>query len=64
MAPKETIRPLVDEFNSENLPLQHQLDASVLYNVHPKKNGNWKGVIGLSSIISIIKEISTAGILY
>ncbi|MFT5763811.1 MAG: hypothetical protein ACI8VT_002247 [Saprospiraceae bacterium] len=48
MGPKESIYPVVNEFNSEQLPLQHQLDASVLYNFYPKKKGQWKGVAGIS----------------
>ena len=36
-----------DSFNTERLPSQHQLDASVVYNIVPA-NKKWKTVIGLS----------------
>jgi len=43
----ENIRPLVNEFNSERLPIRHRLDASIVYNLLPKEM-SWKGTIGLS----------------
>ncbi len=46
--PAEFILPVIPEFNSENLPAMHQLDAAVRYTILPKKKGTWKGVIGLS----------------
>lgn len=48
MGPRETIQPLIKEYNSGRLPVQHQLDASVLYNYYPKNKNSWKGVVGLS----------------
>ena len=45
---RESIHPLVNAFNSEQLPAEHQLDASVLYTIWPKKEAQWKGVVGLS----------------
>ena len=40
--------PVVDNsFNTERLPSQHQLDASVVYNIVPA-NKKWKTVVGLS----------------
>ena len=47
IGPKESIRPIVNNFNSERLPSQHQLDASVVYNIAPA-NKKWKTVLGLS----------------
>ncbi len=48
MGPRESIFALVKEYNSEKLPLQHQLDASIQYSFYPKRKGNWKGIVGLS----------------
>lgn len=48
MGPRESIRPIVKEYNSERLPFRHQLDASILYNFQSKKNWFYKGKIGLS----------------
>ena len=48
LGPKESIRPLFNTFNSERLPMEHQLDASVLYTFRPRKEGGWKGILGLS----------------
>ncbi|MFK8008679.1 MAG: TonB-dependent receptor [Saprospiraceae bacterium] len=48
MGPRESIRPIVEEYNSERLPFRHQLDASILYNFRCKKNWFYKGKIGLS----------------
>ncbi|PTM11204.1 MAG: hypothetical protein DA408_14170 [Bacteroidetes bacterium] len=33
--PRETVRPLVHAFNSERLPAEHQLDASLVYQFTP-----------------------------
>ena len=42
------IRSLNNEFNTGNLPFNHQLDASVVYNYLPKNTDTWKAVFGLS----------------
>ncbi|MFK7809930.1 MAG: hypothetical protein AB8F74_19150 [Saprospiraceae bacterium] len=46
--PKELISPVVNEFNSEQLPATHQLDAAIKYAFLPKTNKSWKGILGLS----------------
>lgn len=43
----ESSRPLFDSYHAERLPLQHQLDASVLYHFGPKSS-SFRGTIGLS----------------
>lgn len=45
---EEVIRPLVNEFNTERLPFEHQMDASVTYTLRPKNVAKWKAVFGLS----------------
>ena len=45
---RETIVPVINEFNSARLPFQHQMDASLLYHFTPKTSANWKASIGLS----------------
>lgn len=42
------IVPRIREFNSERLPAQHQLDASVWYHFYPGKKDPCKVVMGLS----------------
>ncbi|MFT6743034.1 MAG: hypothetical protein ACJAVF_004557 [Paraglaciecola sp.] len=37
-----------DEINSQNLPLNHHLDASVSYRFLPKNTNRWEGNIGVS----------------
>ncbi len=46
--PREIVVPVVNEFNSERLSAQHQLDASVLYKLIPKNSKKGQGTIGLS----------------
>lgn len=46
--PNLSIRSLNNEFNSGNLPFNHQLDASVVYNLIPKNHDKWNAVFGLS----------------
>ena len=46
--PGLTLQPVVNEFNSGRLPLQHQMDVSVLYNFKPKNADDWRGTIGIS----------------
>jgi len=41
-------RPIYRAYNSENLPLCHQLDISVQYTFQPKPAPKWKGVVGVS----------------
>lgn len=48
MGPRESIRPLENEYNGERLPARHQLDASILYNFHSKTSRKWRGKIGVS----------------
>ncbi len=43
----EFIEPIISEFNSERLPFQHQLSASITYTLKPKRK-KWNGHIGLS----------------
>ena len=40
--------PVYANFNDQNLPLQHHLDASFLYNFKSKRNRKFKGVVGIS----------------
>ncbi len=58
MGPRESIRPVINEYNGERLPARHQLDASILYNFYPRKQGNWKGKIGLS-LFNIYNQTNT-----
>ncbi len=44
----ETIKAVINQYNDVKLPLQHQLDGSILYNFLPKNTRNWKIVAGLS----------------
>ncbi len=48
MVPRESIRPVVNEYNGERLPARHQLDASILYKFYPKNPEKWTGRIGVS----------------
>ena len=40
--------PVVSEYYTENLPLQHHLDASFLYKIEPKGKQKFRTLIGLS----------------
>ncbi len=46
--PRETIRPVEKAFNTERLPLTHQMDISIRYQFYPKWGDRWKGEMGLS----------------
>ena len=45
---KDVVHPFYQAYNDHTLPMQHHLDASVLYKLQDSKNGKWRGVIGLS----------------
>ncbi len=46
--PRESIRPVVKAFNTDRLPLTHQLDISVHYYFKPSKEPpRWNGQLGL-----------------
>ncbi|MEM1321191.1 MAG: carboxypeptidase-like regulatory domain-containing protein [Bacteroidota bacterium] len=45
---RRTAHAIYDDYNDTRLPLQHFLNASVLYNFYPKNGDKWKGVLGLS----------------
>ncbi|MEO1262427.1 MAG: carboxypeptidase-like regulatory domain-containing protein [Bacteroidota bacterium] len=44
----ELFLPVYANFNDQNLPLQHHLDASFLYNFRSKKDKKFKAVVGIS----------------
>lgn len=44
------LEPIVNQLNSNRLPLQHQLDASINYTYLPKGKQRWKAVFGCSII--------------
>ncbi|MFK7773205.1 MAG: carboxypeptidase-like regulatory domain-containing protein [Saprospiraceae bacterium] len=48
MGPRESILPIVKEYNGERLPARHQLDASILYKFYINKTRKNRGKIGLS----------------
>ncbi len=52
---KETIVPIVNEYNSGRLPFRHQLDATILYNIPASETRKWKAVIGFS-ILNIYNQ--------
>ncbi len=47
MGPREIIFPLENDFNSERLPWQHQLNASASYSFRGERD-RWRGQIGLA----------------
>jgi len=54
--PKESIEPVVNSFHSERLPFQHQMDASILYQLRPK-NKKWKATFGMS-VLNLYNQIN------
>ena len=42
------VEPIYGDYNNYNLPVQHHLDASVLYKFGSKNNQKFRGVIGIS----------------
>lgn len=48
MGDREIVVPLEDEYNSLRLPAEHQLDASVVYNIQSTNPRGTNGLIGLS----------------
>ena len=44
----ELIEVDYDKINGQNVPLNHHLDASVVYNFLPKNTNRWRGNIGFS----------------
>ncbi|MEL7220387.1 MAG: hypothetical protein AAGJ93_03645, partial [Bacteroidota bacterium] len=46
--PNEIVVPLEDEFNSLRLPAEHQLDASIVYNIQSTSPKGMTGTVGLS----------------
>ena len=46
--PKQSIRPIINEFNDLRLTAQHQLDASITYTLAPNQKRNWNGTFGVS----------------